>query len=463
MIERINVDELMFQGLNPFYGESTGGRPYEYFETFPSVHIPEQFGNEDEYLSFVMYEAAKRKYAESQNGTIGKRIEEELLLLKQKHLAGYILFIWDIISYGKETLDSPLFGSGNGNECCSVVNYLLGITAIDPIEYNLPFEKFVNGKTNHVPTIDIHIDSDSHEKFKILVIQRYGKRIARQIWPKQTTKNNTEIPEHILIHGLIIADMDVDFYIPVEERLNEKTNTIERYVVEHGRDLIGKGVVEQRIVLDKDLSLLKSLLCSPFGMMDKDSIPLDDEDTYRAIWNGEVDGVSYMSNSRFKDAAKKCCPNSISELAILIALSMPMRQKVLEEYVRRHVEKKAVNYFIPEMSSVLDETHGLLLYMEQLMLLTQIVSGMDGADIESMRKALMKRRREESMNTYEPLFVDGGRGNGYPEHLLKDLYQSFWKYAAYTFSKCHYICLATTAYKIIYLSRRMSKSAIISW
>ena len=100
MIERINVDELMFQGLNPFYGESTGGgRPYEYCETFPSVPIPEQFGNEDEYLSFMVYEAAKRKYAESQNGTIGKRIEEELLLLKQKHLAGYILFIWVIFKY----------------------------------------------------------------------------------------------------------------------------------------------------------------------------------------------------------------------------------------------------------------------------------------------------------------------------------------------------------------------------
>jgi len=469
MVERINVEELMFKGLNPIGGESIAFKPYDYDETFPSIHIPSGMGNADDYLSFLVYDAAGRKYGECLSEKVSARIQEELSVLKRKSWSGYILFVWDIITMGRNSSEHLLFGPGNGCECCSIVNYLLGITAIDPIEYNLPFERYANENMKHIPKINIHVDSGKHEKFVRMIIERYGNRVARLVLPKKTRKDNTEIPERIDNSVLILSDMSTDFYMSVEERMNDKTNAVERCVVGSHWDLTGKGVSAQMIVPEEELNQLNSLLCcclTDIKNTDRqkylDSIPYDDGETYAAIWNGETKGISYLSNSRFRNVARICRPRSISELAILIALSLPMRDNLMEEYIRRQEETKDIDYIIPEFAPILCETHGLLLYQEQLLLLSQLVSGMDGANLESMRKALTKRRRDISMNTYEPLFINGGRGNGYHESFLKNMFQSFWKYGGHTFSKAHYICLATIAYQIIYVSKRISKSVIVS-
>ena len=507
----------------------------------PAFPLPEEFKihadnnlNQWEYLKHLAYEGARKKYSEI-GEDIRERLDFELFTIKSMGFAGYFLIVSDFIRAGRDL--GVFVGPGRGSAAGSVVAYCIGITNIDPIKYNLLFERFLNPDRKSMPDIDTDFDDIGRQKVIDYVVEKYGKNqvaqivtygtmaakmsikdvarvmdlplaesnmLAKLVSDKPGTKlhrilhapvhhkdgeksledegygsddienakrlreiyNSNSTQSEVLhqaerlegsvrntgIHaaGIIIAPSDLTEMIPVftSKETNLCITQIEGSIIEDS------GVLKMDFLGLKTLTIIKNaleLIKQNHGVeIDIDTIPLDDEKTYQLYQRGDTIGTFQFESSGMQKYLKELKPDQFADLIAMNALYRPGPMAYIPQYVDRKHGREEVKYDLPDMAEYLEETYGITVYQEQVMLLAQKIAGFSKGDADVLRKAMGKKDRK-TLDKMKDKFIHGAITKGHPKKELEKIWTDWEAFAQYAFNKSHSTCYAYVAYQTAYL------------
>ncbi len=439
------------------------------------------------------------------------RLEMELGVIRDMGFSGYFLIVADYINYAKSR-GIPV-GPGRGSAAGSIAAYGLGITDIDPIRWNLLFERFLNPERKSMPDIDVDFCQDRRDEVIEYVKNRYGKDYVAQITTYGNLKAKAVIKDVARVMGISFADADaiaklvpndpkmtLERAVAEEPRLKElisKDPQVAR-VIEIGRALEGlsrhasvhaggvvisdnspitahvpvyidkKGMpisqydmkVLERIGLIKfDLLGLKTLtvihktieiLHARGVMLDIDSIPLDDKPTYKLISDGDTASVFQLESSGMRQMLSQLRPTVFEDIIAAVALFRPGPMDLIPSYAKRKHGREKVEYLHPLVEAVLKETYGIMVYQEQVMQIAQAAAGYSLGKADLLRRAMGKKKPEE-MAKHRHDFVEGAKAKGVPDKTASEMFSLMEKFADYGFNKSHAAAYALVAYQTAYL------------
>lgn len=508
----------------------------------PAFPIPKEFQlhddnnlNQWEYLKHLTYEGAKQRYNDI-TADIQERIDFELFTIKTMGFAGYFLIVSDFIREGRNM--GVFIGPGRGSAAGSAVAYCIGITNIDPIKYNLLFERFLNPDRKSMPDIDTDFDDDGRQKVIDYVVQKYGKNqvaqivtfgtmaakssikdvarvmdlpltdsnmLAKLVPDKPGTSlgrvlkapiykkegpdsleekdglqdedlqnvvklrqyyNGKELHSKVLreaeklegsvrntgVHaaGIIIAPKDLTDLIPVATAKDSDlwVTQIEGSVIEDA------GVIKMDFLGLKTLTIIKSaleLIKKNHGVeIEIDEIPLNDEKTYQLYQRGDTNGTFQFESPGMQKYLRDLKPDQFADLIAMNALYRPGPLKYIPNFIKRKQGLEEIAYDLPEMKEILEETYGITVYQEQVMLLSQKLAGFSKGDADVLRKAMGKKQKAV-LDKMKQQFVDGAVAKGHPEKILQKVWSDWEDFAQYAFNKSHSTCYAFVAYQTAYL------------
>ena len=428
--------------------------------------------------------------------------------------AGYFLVVWDFIRYARE-VGIPV-GPGRGSAAGSVVSYALRITDIDPLQYDLLFERFLNPERISMPDIDIDFCMRRRGEVIHYVSEKYGRDRVAQIITFGTLAAKAVIRDVGRVMGIPYAKVDrIAKLVPdMSKSLAEAAREVDalaaevagdpevRTIVEVGSRLEGltrhasvhaAGVVitprrldelvplykvtkgdEEQIMTQWDMTVVESLgllkmdflglrtltvlddavkiLRHQGVQLDLDAVPLDDPEVFRLFCDGRTSGIFQFESRGMTDLLRRARPSKFEDLAAFNALYRPGALSVgmVEEYIQRKLGKKRVKYFLPETRDILEETYGVIVYQEQVMLIAVAVAGFTMAEADVLRKA-MGKKKAEVMAQQKEKFIAGAEARQVPRDKAKELWEYIEPFAGYGFNKSHSVAYAMLAYKTAYL------------
>ena len=478
----------------------------------PDFPIPDGFPDAQEYLRFLTFEGAVKRYPEM-NEMVKERIDFELGTIHKMGFPGYFLIVWDVIRAAREMGVSV--GPGRGSAAGSVVAYCLRITDIDPIKYDLLFERFLNPDRISMPDIDIDFDEDGRDKVLQYVVRKYGReRVAHVITfgtmaPKMAIRDVARVQKLELseadrlaklvpetpgtsfkdayekvpallaeknsenrliastlkyaevlegsvrqtgVHacGIIIGKDNLEEYIPICRNKDAELNVTQF----EGAHIESVGMLKMDFLGLKTLSIIKDTLdnvkLSRQIDIDIDHIPLDDEKTYELYSRGETTGLFQFESEGMKKYLKALKPNRFEDLIAMNALYRPGPMEYIPSYVNRKHGKEEIVYDIPDMEAYLKDTYGITVYQEQVMLLSQLLAGFTKGMADSLRKA-MGKKIISMMNELRVKFEEGCIRNGHDPKTVGKIWKDWESFAHYAFNKSHSTCYALISYQTAYL------------
>ncbi|MFP4366275.1 MAG: DNA polymerase III subunit alpha [Bacteroidales bacterium] len=478
----------------------------------PDFPIPEGFSNEDEYLRHLTYEGAKNRYKVITD-EINKRIDFELSVIKNMGFPGYFLIVQDFLRAARE-MDVSV-GPGRGSAAGSVVAYCNFITDVDPIKYNLLFERFLNPDRISMPDIDIDFDEEGRDLVLHYVIEKYGRDHVAQIITFGTMAAKMAIRDVARVQKLPLQQADKlaklvperpgttlkKAYKEVRELLEAKNNgaddikqtlqfaeTLEGSVRHTGLHACGiiiskneltdhipvctskdtdllvtqydgnhvesVGMLKMDFLGLKTLSIIKDALeaiqKSSGKKIDFSLIGLDDQLTYELFSKGETTAVFQFESPGMKKHLRDLKPNRLEDLIAMNALYRPGPMEYIPTFIKRKHGREPISFEVPVMEKYLEDTYGITVYQEQVMLLSQEMAGFSGGQADSLRKAMGKKKKQE-MDKLRELFSEGCRKNGYEEKIVKKIWADWEAFAQYAFNKSHSTCYALIAYQTAWL------------
>ncbi len=479
----------------------------------PEFVIPEPFENADDYLRHITYEGAKWRYGELTR-EITERVDFELETIKNMGFPDYFLIVWDFLKAARYM--GVWVGPGRGSAAGSVVSYCLKITDIDPLKYDLLFERFLNPDRISMPDIDIDFDDDGREKVLEWVRDKYGtKRVAHLITfgtmaakmairdvarvqklplseadrlakmvpetPGITlNKAMKEVPElqaeldngkpevsSVLKNaitlegsvrntgthacGIIISRQDLDSYIPVTTVKDSVLDFATQY---DGKFIESVGLLKMDFLGLKTLSIIKDTLNNvkkSRGIdIDLDTISFDDPLTYKLFAKGDTVALFQFESDGMRKHLKNLKPTRFEDLIAMVALYRPGPMEYIPNFIARKHGREKIEYDVPEMAEYLEETYGITVYQEQVMLLSRKLGGFTRGQSDSLRKAMGKKKIEE-MEKLKALFLEGCAANNLPLEKVEKVWKDWEAFAKYAFNKSHATCYAFLAYQTAYL------------
>ncbi|HEY4573723.1 MAG TPA: DNA polymerase III subunit alpha, partial [Thermoanaerobaculia bacterium] len=438
------------------------------------------------------------------------RLDYEIQVINKMGFPGYFLVVWDFIRHAREH-DIPV-GPGRGSAAGSVVAYSLRITDIDPLQYDLLFERFLNPERISMPDIDIDFCMRRRGEVIHYVGEKYGRDRVAQIITFGTLAAKAVIRDVGRVMGVpyakvdriakLIPDMTKSLAAVAKEEplVSEIAKDPEvKQIVDVGSRLEGltrhasvhaAGVVitpsrldelvplykvtkgdEEQIMTQWDMNVIESLgllkmdflglrtltvlddavkIVRQQGIpLDLDEIPLDDPETFRIFCEGRTSGIFQFESRGMTDLLRRVKPDRFEELAALNALYRPGAMTLIDEYIQRKQGKK-FSYPAPEMKPILEETYGIMVYQEQVMLIGVEVAGFTMGEADTLRKA-MGKKKADVMAKMKAKFVDGAAGRGMPREKAAGLWDNIEPFAGYGFNKSHSVAYANLAYKTAYL------------
>ena len=478
----------------------------------PDFPLPENFTDADEYLRYLTYKGAERRYPEI-TSELNERIDFELATVKKMGYPGYFLIVQDLLNAAREM--GVAVGPGRGSAAGSVVAYCIRITDGDPLKYNLLFERFLNPDRVSLPDIDIDFDEDGRDRVLKWVVGKYGREKVAQVItfgtmaakgairdvgrvhrmpieqvtaltklipsrPGITLKDAfEEVPElkaaklssnkliaetlkyaeelegsirQTGLHacGIIIGRDDLTRYIPVAT--NKESELL---VTQFDGDYIEKvGMLKMDFLGLKTLAIIKDAIdnikLSKGFDLDIESVPFDDQHTYELFSQGKTTGIFQFESDGMKKYLRELKPNQIEDLIAMNALYRPGPMEYIPRFINRKHGREKIEYDIPVMEKYLKDTYGITVYQEQVMLLSQELAGFSKGEADSLRKAMAKKI-EELMNKLKPKFFEGCRKNGIHEETVTKIWKDWEAFANYAFNKSHSTCYAYVAYRQAYI------------
>ncbi|MBE7177624.1 MAG: DNA polymerase III subunit alpha [Mucilaginibacter polytrichastri] len=484
----------------------------------PNFKIPEAFKihdddvlNQWEYLKHLTFTGAKERYVDI-SPEVEERINFELFTIKSMGFAGYFLIVADFIKAGRDL--GVFIGPGRGSAAGSVVAYCTGITNIDPIKYNLLFERFLNPDRKSMPDIDTDFDDAGRQKVIDYVVDKYGKNQVAQIitygsmaartsiqdvgrvlevpltdvnalkklvpetlgitLPQAFSQvpelkeilNGTDVRAKVLqeaeklegsvrntgVHaaGIIIAPDDLTNIIPVATA-KDSDLLVTQF---DGRVIEDAGVIKMDFLGLKTLTIIKDalrLIRQNHGVeIDIDHIPLDDAITYELYQRGDTNGTFQFESDGMQMYLRDLKPDKFEDLIAMNALYRPGPLEYIPNFIKRKHGLEPITYDLPDMEEYLGETYGITVYQEQVMLLSQKLAGFSKGDADVLRKA-MGKKQIEVLNKMEAQFTEGASAKGHPKDKLTKIWNDWKAFAQYAFNKSHSTCYAFVAYQTAYL------------
>jgi DNA polymerase-3 subunit alpha len=502
----------------------------------PAFEIPDSFRNpmdakdggkrgENAYLRHLTYEGAKKRYGEL-NNEITQRIDFELETIENTGYPGYFLIVQDFTRQARKM--GVWVGPGRGSAAGSVVAYCTEITNVDPIKYDLLFERFLNPDRVSMPDIDIDFDDEGRGKIIDWVVNKYGSDQVAQIitYGSMAAKssirdtgrvldlplNETDqlaklLPDNLSLNSLFNKDdkkwkagLRNEDYEAVETFLEySKSETLTGKTIQLARRIEGslrntgthacgiiiapdnltnyvpvakpKGsellvtqfdnaVVESAGLLKMDflglktLSILKdaiALIEERHGkLIDPETIPLDDEKTYKLYQKGYTNGTFQFESRGMQKHLRSLKPDKFEDLIAMNALFRPGPMEYIPEFIARKKGQKVISYDLPEMEEYLAETYGITVYQEQVMLLSQKLAGFTKGEADTLRKAMGKKIRS-LLDKMKPKFIQGCVSNKIAEEKAEKIWKDWEAFAQYAFNKSHSTCYSVIAYQTAYL------------
>ena len=476
------------------------------------------------YLNHLTYQGAEKRYG-TLSDEIKERIDFELGVIAKTGYPGYFLIVQDLIAAARGLGVSV--GPGRGSAAGSVVAYCLKITNIDPIKYNLLFERFLNPDRVSMPDIDIDFDDEGRSKVMDYVIDKYGSNQVAQIITYGTMAAKSSIRDTARVLdlplgeadriakllpniklGKILSSTDAELKENLRNdeilRVNEIKNLAEedslsgetiqqakilegslRNIGTHACGVIitpdditqfvpvatakdsdlyvtqfDNSVVEDAGLLKMDFLGLKTLTLIKDTVklvkykhnvdLDPDTFSLDDEKTYELFQRGDTVGIFQYESAGMQKYLKDLKPTVFADLIAMNALYRPGPLEYIPSFVDRKNGKEDISYDLPIMAEYLEETYGITVYQEQVMLLSQKLAGFSKGEADVLRKA-MGKKIFSLLQKLKPQFIDGGINNGHPQEVLEKIWKDWEAFAAYAFNKSHSTCYALIGYQTAYL------------
>lgn len=461
------------------------------------------FINEDSktYLEKLCKKGLMKRFNNKVPMKYADRLMMELNVINNMGFNDYFLVVWDYVKFAKK--NNILVGPGRGSAAGSLVSYSLGITDIDPIKYDLLFERFLNKDRITMPDIDIDFDSNRKEEVVDYVIDKYGRKRVCNIITYGTMKSkmvlrdvgrifnledkidsfikyidsNMSLKENLeniniknmiekdpllskvcmislkleglkrltSVHaaGVIISNKDLDRYIPLYD--NNGT-IVSGYTMNYIEDL---GLLKMDFLSLDNLILISSLV-NEIKDININTIPLDDEKTLDVFRKVNTDGIFQFESSGIKNVLRKFRVDNFDDLAVILALFRPGPMQNIDSYIKRKEGKEKVTYVSDSVKEILKSTYGIIIYQEQIMKIAEKMAGFTLSEADNLRRA-MSKKKIELMKSYQDKFIEGSINNNYSKEDAEKTFDYILKFASYGFNKSHSVSYSLISYQMAYL------------
>ena len=484
------------------------------------------------YLCHLTYEGAKIRYGETLSAEQAERIAFELKTISSMGFPDYFLIVQDYIRAMRK--EGWLVGPGRGSAAGSVVAYCLWITNLDPLKYQLLFERFLNPDRISMPDIDVdfenleaahryveetygadhvsrvitfgtmlakgaikdvarisHVSIDESNRLSKMVPPRLSERVRNEKgqmeeksvkvtlkncfrlvpeFKEELSKDGNDLNKEVLsfaqqlegsvrqvgMHACatIIGPGNLSDYIPIclskDKDTGQDVWTSQydgHYIEECGllkMDFLGLNTLS---IIHKTLDLIKQ----GHGIdIDIEAIPIDDKLTYELYGRGDTTSIFQFESPGMKEWLQKLHPERFEDLIAMNALYRPGPMDYIPDFVDRKQGLKPITYDLPEMKEYLEDTYGITVYQEQVMLLSRKLAGFTRGEADKLRKAMGKKKIKD-LEELQGKFLEGGKKNGISAEMLDKIWQDWRAFAEYAFNKSHATCYAWVSYQTAYL------------
>ena len=437
------------------------------------------------------------------NGNVPKEYQERLLyelnVINKMNFVDYFLIVYDYVKYSIK--NNIYVGPGRGSAAGSLVTYSLGITAIDPLKYNLLFERFLNPERVTMPDIDIDFDASKRylvidyvkERYgskRVMPIMTYGTLASKQVLlnvskilnidiskinklidPKKTLKENlTEeiikilntdkkikqvyyeslklegLKKHISTHaaGVVISKEDLDDIIPI-------TKSGEVYLTGYTMNYLESlGLLKMDFLAIKDLTTMAGIIDKLPTKININNIDLNNEEVLNRFKTANTTGIFQFESAGMKNFLRKLKPNSFNDLVVALALFRPGPMQNIDSFIRRKEGKEKVEYIVPALEPILKETYGIIVYQEQIMQIFRTIASYKMSEADLIRRAISKKKEKIIIEEKEK-FILRAEKKGYSKEISTKIYDLILKFANYGFNKSHSVAYALVGYQMMYL------------
>lgn len=454
------------------------------------------------YLKKLCVDGLKKIFGDTVSKKYVERLKYELDVINKMGFCNYFLVVSDYVSYAKS--QGILVGPGRGSAAGSLVSYVLGITTIDPIKYNLLFERFLNPERVTMPDIDIDFEFTRRQEVVDYCINKYGTkrvcpiitfgtlaakqsirdvgrcleiplktidRLCSMIDSKLDLKKNYDsnikiknflstdkelvnlyrvasrlegLKRHTSIHaaGIVMSSCDLDEIIPLD-------NSHDFYTTGYSMEFLEElGLLKMDFLALKNLTLINDVLKE--AGISFDDIPNDDIETFKLFQNGDTNGVFQFESSGMISFLKKFKPSSFEDIVSSIALYRPGPMSNIDSFIKRKRGIEKIDYIDSSLEPILKSTYGIIVYQEQIMMIAQVMAGFSFGEADILRRA-MSKKKESLLIALKDKFIEGCLSLGYDKDKALKVYELILKFASYGFNRAHSVSYAMISYRIAYL------------
>ena len=460
------------------------------------------------YLKKLCIDGLKKIFGNTVNKIYVDRLKKELEIINKMGFCNYFLIVWDYVKYAKE--NSILVGPGRGSAASSLVAYVLNITTIDPIKYNLLFERFLNPERITMPDIDIDFEYRYRDAMVKYVISKYGiknvapiitfgtlgakqairdvartmsielkmvdnlcKMIDSNLTLLENYNKNSKIKNYISINeelknlykvatkieglkrhtsihaaGVVMCDKPLDEIIPLDKSHNDFYVT--GYSMEYLESL---GLLKMDFLALKNLTLIKDTIDEL--NINFDDIPINDKKAINIFTKANTIGIFQFESEGMINFIKKLKPDNVEDIIASLALFRPGPMNNIDSYIKRKKGIERIDYIHDDLYDILKDTYGIIIYQEQIMLIASRMASYTLGEADVLRRAMSKKKESILINEKEK-FITRSIANGYDEKIATKVYELILKFASYGFNRAHSVSYAMISIKMAYLKANYS-------
>jgi len=462
------------------------------------------------YLRQLINERISQRF-EKIDDQIKERLEYELGVIEKTGFADYFLIVQDIVNWAKE--QGIVVGPGRGSAAGSLISYILGITDVDPLKYDLIFERFLNPDRIQMPDIDIDFTDIRRDEVLGYVKTKYGENNVAQIITFGTmaaraairdvgrvlgipysfcdqlsklipptmnlleavkkvpdVKNlyNTNpdakriidaashlegVARHASVHacGVVISKEPLTDLVPLQRAPQDPNIIITQFEMHSIEDL---GLLKMDFLGLKNLTIIEEttrLIFETTGQkIDISKIPLNDKKTFELLRNGDTIGVFQLESSGMRHYLRELQPTEFEDIIAMVALYRPGPMELIPQYIKRKQGKEKVTYLYPKLEPILKKTYGIGIYQEQMMQIARDLAGFSLSEVDTLRKAIGKKIKS-LLDLQKEKFIEGMSKNNIDLKTAETIWQWFEPFARYGFNRSHSVCYALIGYQTAYL------------
>lgn len=462
--------------------------------------------NADDYLKNLSIKGLNKRLNNSISTKYKERLLYELDVIKKMGFSNYFLIVYDYIKYAKTS--NILVGPGRGSAAGSLVSYSLGITEVDPLKYDLLFERFLNSERVTMPDIDTDFPDDKRDEVINYCLNKYGLKNVAGITTFGTfgikmalrdmgrvmnvplyviddlckkignlsiieIENNSEIvkyinsdnklkklfsvckriegiPRHTSIHaaGIIMANSHLDDIIPLCLDNDKYLSCYEASYLENlgllKMDFLG---LKNLTIIDNILKLIEKHRGISLKFND---IPLDDEKANIIFQTGDTSGIFQFESMGMREFLINLHPDNFMDVYNANAFYRPGPSNSINSFIRRKYGKEKIDYFDNSLKDVLESTNGIIVYQEQIMSIANILAGFTLGEADILRRAMSKKKLSD-IEKFKDKFINNSIKHGYDKKKIEEIFNLILNFASYGFNKSHSVAYSIISYKMAYL------------